>query len=144
MNKKTGLVIGLLILLVVGGGVFFVNKTRNERLQTIALAKSYAENEEYTSALSILNFLLAKNPGDEEVIELINLYSELKAEHDNDLEKDRQNSEDRLKDSLLQSQQDKEDVERQKRIRSLISEMKNVFSKDQLKEAETLRKEILT
>ncbi len=161
MNKKTGILVSTIILMVIliAGGAFFVlNKAKKERINTIKLVDNYRKQNEYSKALGILEVLLSSDADDSEIIELMDKLNtekrsfeekksldqlKIEEEREKEAEKIRIENEEKLVESLLSTQKAKEEKELKEKIDLLVSSVIEEFSNDQLKEAELLRKEIL-
>lgn len=158
MNKKSGIIIGALaalLLLTVGGFFYFINDNRKrgeaEVVKTFSLAKNYAENKEFIKALAILETLEVTEDNNKNVTALILHLTSEKAEYDRNRdiekkkleEKNRIEKEERLINSLLQSQKEQEKEELKTKIRKLLVESHSVLENNQFKEADIFRKEVL-
>ncbi|MBN2618989.1 MAG: tetratricopeptide repeat protein, partial [Spirochaetales bacterium] len=155
MNKKGIITITAIIVAlgVLGGAgtLFYLKQKEAAREKTIALATSYFENKEYVKALAILETLLATNGESIEVSDMINKIEEAKEifeeaekiKKEANVAKEQKAQEERILNSLLETQKDKEEEDLKNRVDELLKEAVDAIKNNQLKEAETFRKEVL-
>lgn len=112
-KKKTGLIIGLILLLVLGlaaaGAIWFMNTDSQKFKKLMASAEELMDDEEYGDAAELLEEALEINEDDEDAVEmLIEAYEALAEEYEED---EKYNKADKLYDKIkdLEAEDDKKD-----------------------------------